>query len=443
MVARRIGVLAIAVLGISGVLLFSLGSMRYGGPAGLVLRARAEIEAQFPQQQYVPTPLPTPPRTPAPTTVARTLPPSPTAISTPTISPAPSQTAQATSLLSRTPTASVTATATPPPTSLPTLTPRPIMPMVELTGFTHIWQTWNNCGPATLAMDLSYYGLNLTQAEVGAAIRPNKEDKHASAYELAAYARTKGYQAIVRVNGDQQLLKLLLDNGVPVIIPTWHENEKKEGMGHYRLVTGYEDERREWILYDSLESRGVSAKEPYRGIRISYDELDRLWAVFNRSHIVVYPDALASKVLSILGQEADNLVTWQKSLARAEGEMKQRPDDAFAWFTLGTNLVALGRWDEAAAAYDRARVIGLPFRTLWYQSGPLQAYYETKRYNELLALVDSTLAKTTEVEELHYWKGLGLEAMGDVEGARKELQQALSQRPSYAEAAAALARIGE
>jgi Tfp pilus assembly protein PilF len=44
---------------------------------------------------------------------------------------------------------------------------------------------------------------------------------------------------------------------------------------------------------------------------------------------------------------------------------------------------------------------------------------------------------------LHYWKGLGLEAMGNVEGARKELQQALSKRPSYTEAAAALARIGE
>lgn len=435
-----------------------MGSLRYGGPSGLYMRVRAEIIAQLPHQRYMPTPLPTTAQAPVDTpTWTPTAHPTPTPL--PTASPSVSQTATPTSFpgktntirpsTAHTPLPSMTRTAAPTtmatPTARPTRTParRTPAPFVALEGFTHMWQTWNNCGPATLAMDLSYFGLKLGQAEVGAAIRPNKEDKHAGADELAAYARVKGLRAAVRVNGDEELLKLLLSEGVPVIIATWHENEKKEGMGHYRLVTGYDEKRREWILYDSLESRGVNAKEPYRGIRMPYDELDRLWAVFNRLYVVVYKSDMAPAVLGIIGQETESEATRQAALARAEEEIKQRPDDAFAWFTLGTNLVALGRWDAAAAAYDRARIIGLPFRMLWYQFGPLQAYYETKRYNELLALADATLAVTTDIEELHYWKGLGLEAIGDIEGARKELQRAVSQRPSYPEALAALARIGK
>ena len=56
------------------------------------------------------------------------------------------------------------------PTAVPpTTTPQPIPDAVRLEGFQHIFQTWNNCGPATTAMVLSYFGLYLNQADTAAA----------------------------------------------------------------------------------------------------------------------------------------------------------------------------------------------------------------------------------------------------------------------------------
>jgi tetratricopeptide (TPR) repeat protein len=292
-------------------------------------------------------------------------------------------------------------------------------------------------------MYLSYFGSTLDQAKLAAVLKPNWDDKNVNPEEMAAFARSQGLYALVRVNGDFDRLRLLLSNGVPVMIETWLEPRPGDGMGHYRLLTGYDDASQQWITFDSYVSTGVDPKQPYRGIRLSYSELDRLWAVFNRTYILLYNDDLASVVLSILGEDADDKTMWQRALLRAQAEVQQRPKDPFAWFNLGTDLIALGQFEQAAAAYDRARVIGLPWRMLWYQVGPFRAYYETGRYTELLALADATIATGGNIEETYYWRGLGLAAQGDVSGARQAWQRAVELNPNYAEAAAALAAIGK
>ena len=99
--------------------------------------------------------------------------------------------------------------------------------------------------------------------------------------------------------------------------------------------------------------------------------------------------------------------------ARPRRKSRRSPDDPFAWFNLGTDLTALGRYEEAASAYDQARQLGLPWRMLWYQFGPFRAYYETGRYDEVIALADATLRTAKHIEELYYWKGLAQHARGD------------------------------
>lgn len=423
------------VLGTACALLLTVGSVRYGGAEGLLLRVQAEIAAHRPHPSVVPTPLPTPTRVPLDEVAGGRV-----GVTGPSSLPADQPITEKTALPASTPT--LLPSPTPSPTATPVPAHRPAAPAVELTGFTHAWQTWNNCGPATLAMNLSYLGSTLSQADVAAILRPNKEDKNVSPEELAAFARLQGLHALVRVNGDADWLRLLLSNGVPVLIETWLEPEPGNGMGHYRLLTGYNDAQREWIAFDSYVSRGVDPNQPYRGIRLPYDEVDRLWAVFNRTYVLVYTDDLAPIVLSILGEEADDTIMWRRALRQTRVEVEQRPDDPFAWFNLGTDLVALDQFEQAAAAYDRARIMGLPWRMLWYQFGPFRAYYETGRYEELIALADATIAVTTDIEELYYWKGLGLQATGDLAGVRRAFQRALTLNPNYAEAAMALAAIG-
>jgi tetratricopeptide (TPR) repeat protein len=318
---------------------------------------------------------------------------------------------------------------------------RTAAPSVKLTDLSHMWQTWNNCGPATLAMNLSYYGSTLSQADVGAALRFYEDDKNVGPEEMAAFARSQGFNALVRINGDADRLRLLLSNSIPVLLETWHEPEPDDGMGHYRLLVGYEDAAREWIAYDSYDSRGIDPDQPYAGIRVPYDELDRLWSVFNRTYVLIYTDEFAPAVEGILGRELDDAAMWQRALEHAWAKTQERPDDPFAWFNLGSDLVTLGQFESAAAAYDHARQIGLPWRMLWYQFGPFQAYYETARYQEVVALTDATIKTTSSIEEIYYWRGMALKAQGDVPGARQAWQRALELNPNYAEAEAVLANL--
>ncbi len=54
---------------------------------------------------------------------------------------------------------------TPTNTPTPSPTPWPLPVSARLNGFQHKFQTWNNCGPATLAMALTYFDMNLSQED--------------------------------------------------------------------------------------------------------------------------------------------------------------------------------------------------------------------------------------------------------------------------------------
>lgn len=309
-----------------------------------------------------------------------------------------------------------------------------------LTGLTHAWQTWNNCGPATLAMNLSYFGRSETQADTAAVLKPDEDDKNVSPDELAGFARSIGFEALVRVGGDLTQLKRLLSNDLPVIAEMWIEPEPNDGMGHYRLLIGYDDAAGHFITYDSLNGPDV---------RISYDQFDAEWRVFNRTYVVAYRPEQQSLVTSIpstssgrrLSKAMDTETMYLGALAEARAEAEVSPDDPFAWFNAGSSLTALGRYAEAAAAFDRARVLGLPWRMLWYQFGPFEAYFAVQRYDDVLALADVNLRNAGNLEESHYWRGRALLAQGEIEQARKAFERAVKYNPNFTEAKTALAEV--
>jgi tetratricopeptide (TPR) repeat protein len=442
-------VLIIAVATTSLLLILALGSIRYGGPKGLVLRVRAELADHRPHPQFVPTPLPTQTGRSAMVTSAAE-----TGLGAGIMGSTPERVP-----LFTPPTAGTRAPATPkpeiakptslPPTSIPAEPPAPsptpahhdVRPSVQLSGFTHAWQKWNNCGPATLAMCFSYFGSSFSQDDLASALKGNQDDKNVSPEEMVAFARSQGFNAMTRVNGDFDLLRMLLSNGIPAMIETWHEDEPGDGMGHYRLVTGYDEASRHLTVFDSYVSEGVRSDRPYDGIRMSYDDVWELWGVFNRAYVLIYTNDMEPVVRSILGDELDVAVMWQRALVQAQAELKERPEDPFAWFNLGTDLAALGRFEEAVQAYDRARVIGLPWRMLWYQFGPFRAYYETGQYEALISLTDATIRTAGNIEETYYWKGLGLAATGNVTAARQAWERSIELNASYSPASDALAKL--
>ena len=297
-----------------------------------------------------------------------------------------------------------------------------------LQGLRHEYQWWNNCAPSTLGMVLSYYDRTEAQAEIAPILKPDPNDKNVSPPELAAFAETIGFHAHVGVGGDVDLLKRLLAAGFPVIVEFWLELESDDGMGHYRVLFGYDDRSQTFLAHDSYVGPNVTA---------SYAGLDSAWQVFNRTYVVVYPETSRETVDSILTASNRGQEMWLRAFQTAQEELAQNENNAFAWFNLGTSALQLGDTQQAAQAFDWARRVGLPSRMLWYQFGPFEAYLAQGRYQDVITLAGANL-ENAAVEEWHYWRGRAREMTGDLAGARSDYSTAIELNANFAAAREAL-----
>lgn len=317
----------------------------------------------------------------------------------------------------------------------------PARPSAErLFGIRHVKQTWNNCGPANLTMALSFYGWTQEQSVAAEYLKPNREDKNVNPGEMVSFVNEQtGVRAVTRIGGTTELLRQFIAAGFPVIIETGYMPEGYDWIGHYQTVVGYDDTLGVFYVYDSYLGTGENGE----GIAETYSDADTNWQHFNRTFIVLYAQERENEVRTILGELADLTTAAEHALTVAQAEARANPQNAFAWFNMGTSYTRLGRYEEAAAAFDQARRVGtLPWRITWYQFGPFEAYFNAGRYDDVLALVNANLANGAQfVEETYYWNGRVLAMQGNTAAAADAFRQALAHNPRYADARAALDRL--
>lgn len=311
-----------------------------------------------------------------------------------------------------------------------------------LNGMTHIYQTWNNCGPASLTSALTYFGHEADQEIAARWLKPNYEDKNVSPWQIAAYVNTQlpgTTRALVRQDGTRDLLKQLISQNFPVMVEAGYDppNDPQGWMGHYLTLYAYDDARGVFITNDSFEGPNYAYEYAY---------FDEFWRHFNRLYIVIYPFAREQELLTLLGTDADEATNWQNALASARAEAIANDQDPFAWFNMGTNFVGMGDYVSAAVAFDQARNVGggLPWRMLWYQFGPFEAYYNVGRYQDMITLAQALLNDGGGhfVEEVFYYGGLARAGLGETDRARSNLEQAIFLNPNFTPARDALAALG-
>ena len=352
---------------------------------------------------------------------------------TPTPSPEPSQTSSG-------------PTVAPSPTPKPTLTPTPLPPEALLSGFTHMYQTWNNCGPANLAMALTYWDWQGDQRDTAAYTKPNKRDKNVMPYELADYVTDEtDLSTLVRLGGDLETLKAFIAAGFPVIVEKSFEGARFDGwMGHYEVVNGYDDTSQTFYVQDSYDGPNL---------RIPYDDMLDQWRAFNYTYLVIYPPERETEVLAILGPHADPNYNYTFTADRAAQETATLSgrERFFAWFNRGSSLVRLHDYSGAATAYDAAFANYAsipeeerPWRILWYQTGPYFAYYYTGRYQDVIELATTTLDIMNEpiLEESYYWRARALIEIGEVDSAIEDLRKSLEHHPGFIPSIELLGKLG-
>ena len=171
-------------------------------------------------------------------------------------------------------------------------------------------------------------------------------------------------------------------------------------------------------------------------------DADRQWRQFNRNYIVIYEEDKAAQVAEIVEEDMHDSTMWKNSLLTSQKELRDEPDDAFLWFNLGRSYTALEQHTEAAEAFDQARAIGLPWRMLWYLFSPYEAYYQSGRFQDVILLADTTLNDRPYFEESFYYKALAMDALGDLDGARQNMEKAVNFNPNFSESVEVLTKTG-
>lgn len=337
----------------------------------------------------------------------------------------PSPTPDPTATTTAAPTSAVTPTPQPSPTALPS--------RVKLEPPPYEQQDINNCGPATLSMYLNSYGWQGDQYTVSSVIKPIDQDRNVNIDELLYFARNYAgwLRSEFRVGGSVDLLRKLIAAGFPVVIEEgfyleenfWPNDDR--WAGHYLLLTAYDDSAGVFTVQDSFLGANRA---------VTYQDLDRSWQTFNRVYFLVFTPEQEEQVRALLGEDWDERLNRQNALDTARAETQADPENPFAWFNLGSNLIYFDSYAEASAAYDRARQLGLPQRMLRYQFGPFFAYFNLNRNEELLALSEYALKITPNSEEALLWHGWALYRDGRKPDALAEFQKALESHPGYLDA---------
>jgi hypothetical protein len=324
---------------------------------------------------------------------------------------------------------------TPTETQTPTPTATPLPSAIQLEGVIYEKQSFNNCGPTNLSIALTYWGWEGNQTVTAAWLKPKINDRNVMPYEMVDFVRTQTHLgAVLRWGGDRETIKKFVAAGFPVLIERGYLEEiPKDGwMGHYNVITGYDDDREVYIVQDT-----------YPGIPNainSYERIERHWRAFNYIYIIIYPPEQESRVFELLGPHADEASNLQHALDKARMELDYLSGQElfFGWYNVGTSLVNLQDYYGAAQAFDQAFVVyneldPPPYRLFWYSTGAYFAYYYTGRYQVVIDLANMVLKSSAEpaIEETWVWRGRARLALGDTNGAIEDFRTALKWHPNW------------
>lgn len=345
-----------------------------------------------------------------------------------------------------TPTPTITPTKLIPPTPtqtpIPTITPTPVPEQIQLEGVKREFQGFNNCGPTNLSMALSFWGWKGNQYSISKILKPNERDRNVMPYELVDYVTNNTeFSAVLRYGGDLEVIKRLIAGGFPVLIERGLDVPGRGWMGHYGVVTGYDDAAQRYSTpdsyFDTLEY-------------LSYEEFFSYWGHFDYLYIVIFPAVRESEVMAILGPHADEAYNLTKAAEESANRIYNVTGRGlfFAWYSRGSILVQMDDYYGAALAYDEAFRLydelpedkaTRPWRVTWYQTGPYFAYYFTGRYYDVISLADWTLEGQQlwgfdiepGFEETWVWRGRAKLALGDTTGAIEDFRSALIWHPDW------------
>lgn len=294
-------------------------------------------------------------------------------------------------------------------------------------------QTFNNCGPASLSMLLSYFDIKADQGDLASQLRPynneygDNDDKSVTIPELAKKAEEYNLITYHRPGGDAKLIKQFISYDIPVLTRTWLSLD--DDIGHYRIIKGYSDEKGIIVQDDSYQGQNLE---------FTYADFDTLWSKYNYEYMVAVPQDKKDIAEKIIGKNLNEEYAWKQALGRSEKILDENPDDVYARFNAAIAAYYLSDYERTVEEYEKIES-NLPFRTLWYQKEPIDAYFRLGNYDKVLNITSSILNNENKAfSELYLLRGKIFQSQGQTDLAQEEFESAVLYNNKLEEARLAL-----
>jgi tetratricopeptide (TPR) repeat protein len=307
----------------------------------------------------------------------------------------------------------------------------PIPAAHYIRGMPHDFQGLNNCGPVSLNMVLGLYGIRHTERYTARKLKPLYPKRGVSILELVTFAQVEhGLGGLSERGGTMRLLEAYVSNGIPVIVS--QRLRPDSDVGHIRVVRGYDREAGVVTMNDSLLGRNV---------RWSYDRFKALWDERGDGFAVIYPRSKQALAEAISRRHRESDVARQPRLMGAAREqLAESPDNVRAWLRLGARLYYSDRYGEALEAWERAKALGLPRRTLRYGAWPLGLMNEAGRHDEAVDMATEAIRQYPGTPAFYFERARAHRALGRPQRALRDLRLLLRiapYHPTFREALAA------
>lgn len=164
--------------------------------------------------------------------------------------------------------------------------PRPLA--LTLQGLPLVRQTYNACGPASVAMALGYYGVEVPLEGVSRATRATPTS-YMRSEAIAPFVRRYGLDATRVRHANINTVRWLLAAGYPVIVLQWLRQPGQ--IPHFRVVRAFDDGAGRFVLNDPLLG----------AVQVSYADFTTLWSLYGQELIVVHPPTDGARVARLAG----------------------------------------------------------------------------------------------------------------------------------------------
>jgi hypothetical protein len=233
--------------------------------------------------------------------------------------------------------------------AIPAPEPKDAPAMVVFDDMKHVWQSLNNCGPASVVMALSTFGVDVSQEFARVPLRGTNVLSGMGPQRVDGWVNANfGLRSVWRNNGTNDLLRRLVANGFAPMVTQWMQDPSISRVAHWRVVRGYDDAAAAFYVNDPMLGNMVP---------LPYKRFQSNWQSFSYRYMVIYDPKDESLLKAIIGDDWSDTKMRKNFYERTKADANSQ-DTSAAWLAHGEAAYGYGLFREAVTAFERGMALG-------------------------------------------------------------------------------------